>query len=357
MATLIDSLTNLITPAVGQIAGKLGESEMAVSSGVTGSLGSLLGGLLHKSKDTAAFGQIFDVIGSAPPSANLAGDVQAAGGAVGTSAGAATDSATNFLGMLFGGQTSAVTDLLGRTAGFKNPTSAPALFRFAVPMVINFLGQKIHEGGLDASGLSKLLTSERDSIGAAAPPGFMNVLESAPQTPHVERELPPDRDTRRPSLRRRHAHRAQRPVALARRRRHGRSPAVDRRLGVAATSGRRKDEPERFGDGHDAESRRRSDRYVRRRGEPDDQRARCARQASLAERHRDRRAGVRHGAESDRVHRRVATRGDAQFVRPRSADLRPWLGAAPARIARAAQHDRLDPERVSQRDREDRRLW
>src|SRR6476659_5143760 len=83
MATLIDSLTNLVTPAVGQIAAKLGESETAVSTGVTGSLGAMLGGLLHKSTDTAAFAQIFDVIGSAPPSANLDGDLQTAVGAIG----------------------------------------------------------------------------------------------------------------------------------------------------------------------------------------------------------------------------------------------------------------------------------
>jgi OmpA-OmpF porin, OOP family len=189
MATLIDSLTNLITPAVGQIAGKLGESETAVSSGVTGSLGAMLGGLLHKSTDTSAFGQIFDVIGSAPPSANLAGDLETAVGAIGKSRTLVTDTATNFLGMLFDGKTSAVTDLLGGAAGFKNKMSAAALLKLAVPMVINFLGKKIRDEGLNAGGLTNLLSSERDSITAAAPRGLTNILDSAPQTPHVEREL------------------------------------------------------------------------------------------------------------------------------------------------------------------------
>lgn len=191
MATLIDSLTNLIAPATGQIAAKLGESEAAVSSGVTSSLGSVLGGLLDKTKDPAAFGHIFDVISSAPPSTNLTGDLQAGVGALGASGSGPTNAATNFLGMLFGGNMNAVTDLLGRTAGFKNPTSAASLLSLAAPMVLNFFGQKIHEGGLDASSLSSLLTSERDSIVGAAPPGLMNVLESAPQAPRVEeREIP-----------------------------------------------------------------------------------------------------------------------------------------------------------------------
>ena len=75
MATLIDSLTDLIAPATGQIAAKLGESEAVVSHGVTTTLGSLFGGLLHSTKDPVAFGQVFDVISSAPPSANLTGDL------------------------------------------------------------------------------------------------------------------------------------------------------------------------------------------------------------------------------------------------------------------------------------------
>jgi flagellar motor protein MotB len=53
-------------------------------------------------------------------------------------------------------------------------------------MVLNFLGRKVHEDGLNAGSLSSLLTSERDSIIGAAPPGLMNALETMPQTPRVE---------------------------------------------------------------------------------------------------------------------------------------------------------------------------
>lgn len=186
MATLIDSLTNLISPAVGQIAGKLGESETAVSSGVTGSLGSILGGLLHKTNDTAAFGQIFDVIGSAPPSSDLSGDLASAVGSLGTDGGGVANTASNFLGMLFGGQTNVIADLLGGTAGFRNKASALALLKLAAPMVINFLGKKVRDDGLNADGLTRLLTSERESIVAAAPPGVMKALETPPQTPRME---------------------------------------------------------------------------------------------------------------------------------------------------------------------------
>ena len=184
MATLIDSLTNLVSPATGQIAEKLGESETAVSRGVTSSLGSVLGGLVNKTKDPTAFGQIFDLISSRPASTNLTGDLQTAVGGLRTSGG--TNTSTKFLGMLFGGRTNAVGDLLGRTAGFKNPTSGSSLLSFAVPLVLGFFGKRVHDDGLNASSLTNLLTSERDSIVAAAPPGFMSVLESAPQTPRVE---------------------------------------------------------------------------------------------------------------------------------------------------------------------------
>jgi len=190
MATLIESLTNLVTPVVGQIAGKLGESEAAVASGVTSSLGSVLGGLLYKTRDATAFGQIFDSISSPPPSANLNGDMQSAIGSLGTTGVGFPSRATQFLNTLFGSHTNLVVDLIGRTAGFKNPISASSLLAFAIPMVLNFIGKRTHEEGLNAGGLTNLLTSERDSIVAAAPPGFMDVLESAPPMPHVEREVP-----------------------------------------------------------------------------------------------------------------------------------------------------------------------
>lgn len=190
MATMIDSLTNLITPAVGQIAGKLGESEASVSQGATAGFGSLLGGLLNKSRDAGAFSQIFDMISSPPPSSNLTNDLASAVGTMGTGGGGMANTASNFLGSLFGGNTNAVTDLLGRSAGFKNSASALALLKFAAPMLINFLGKKVRDGGMNAHGLTNLLTSERDSIVQAAPPGLMDVLQSAPETPHVEREVP-----------------------------------------------------------------------------------------------------------------------------------------------------------------------
>ena len=186
MATLIESLTNLITPATGQIATKLGESEGAVSRGVTSTLGAVLGGMLNKTRDPAAFGHVFDTISSAPPSTDLTGDLATAVGTLGMGGGRTSNAATNFLGMLFGGGTNAVADLIGTSTNFTNPTSAASLLSFAVPMVLNFFGRKVHDDGLNAGSLSNLLTSERDSIIGAAPPGLMNALETAPQTPRAE---------------------------------------------------------------------------------------------------------------------------------------------------------------------------
>jgi flagellar motor protein MotB len=186
MPTLIDSLTNLVAPATGQIAAKLGESEAAVASGMTSAFGAVLGALVYKTRDPVSFGQIFDVISSAPPSTNLAGDLQTAIGTLGATGSGATNSATNVLGMLFGDRTNAVAELIGRTTRFKNPTSASALLSFAVPVVLNFLGKKIHDEGLHAASLPTVLSSERASIVAAAPPAFMYVLESSPRPARVE---------------------------------------------------------------------------------------------------------------------------------------------------------------------------
>ena len=62
MATLLDALTTLASPAVGRIAQRLGESDASVSRGVQSSIASVLGGLLTKSTDVTATHRVFDLI-------------------------------------------------------------------------------------------------------------------------------------------------------------------------------------------------------------------------------------------------------------------------------------------------------
>lgn len=174
MGTLLESLTSLAKPAVGQIAARLGESESATSRGIQASVASVLGGLAGKTKDADFGAQIFSLITNAPPAAAPADPqalVNAAAGGLPKLGAAGT-----LLSTLFAGKPGSVGDLVTRTAGLKNPASGPALLGVAAPLVIDFLGKKVREGGLNPAGMASMIGAEREGIMAAAPAGLTNLF-------------------------------------------------------------------------------------------------------------------------------------------------------------------------------------
>jgi len=184
MATLLDSLTSLVTPAAGQIANRLDESEVAVSSGLPTVFASVLGGLVTKAKDPGSFRQVFDFITSRPPGTTLPVDAESVLGSF-VAGGAAAATGTKFLNFIFDGQTNSVASLINRTLGFKNQGSGATLLSLAGPLVLGALGKRVRDNGLDSIGLANLLTSEKDSIFSAMPAGLSSLISST-GAPHIE---------------------------------------------------------------------------------------------------------------------------------------------------------------------------
>ncbi len=86
------------------------------------------------------------------------------------------DAGRNTLTSLIGGSTiSAVAGALGKYAGINEGVSKSILGLLA-PIVLGGLGQQQRANGLDASGLANLLTSQKDNILRAIPPGLSRSL-------------------------------------------------------------------------------------------------------------------------------------------------------------------------------------
>ena len=86
------------------------------------------------------------------------------------------DKGANTLTSLLGGSAvSGLTDALGRYAGIGEGGSK-SLLGLLGPAVLGILGQEQRDRGLDASGLARLLTSQKDSVAAALPSGFSKYL-------------------------------------------------------------------------------------------------------------------------------------------------------------------------------------
>ena len=178
MATLLDSVTSLATPAVSRIAQRLGESDATVSRGLQTSVASVLGGLLTKSTDASATHRVFDLITSRDNAPGLVDDVSNLLG--GMSAPSTSGIGASLLSSVFGNRVGSVGELIARTAGFKNPQSGASLLSLAAPLVLGYFGKRVRDGSLNIGSLTSLLAGERDSILAAAPAGLSSLVDMAP---------------------------------------------------------------------------------------------------------------------------------------------------------------------------------
>jgi len=196
MATLLESLTSLATPAVSRIAHRLGESDAAVARGIQTSVASVLGGLLTKSADVSGIHRIFDLITSRDNASGSVDDVSSLLG--GLSSPSPSASGATLLSTLFGNRVGSIGELVARAAGFKNPVSGASVLSVAAPLVLGYLGKRARDGSLNIGSLTSLLAGERDAILAAAPAGLTSLVDMSPsgaRPVHIEppRHVP-DRD-------------------------------------------------------------------------------------------------------------------------------------------------------------------
>ncbi len=163
-SSLLESLGGLVNPSfISRLAGQLGESDGAVSSGMQASFSAILAGLLGKATDSTAMQQVSGLIGGQTPTA-----AQAAAAITTVSPGAGS-----LLTTLFGNRSSSVADLVAQHAGIKLG-SATALMSTAAPLVLGVLGEKT-SGGSPAS-LASTLLAQKDEILRALPTGLGSML-------------------------------------------------------------------------------------------------------------------------------------------------------------------------------------
>jgi OmpA-OmpF porin, OOP family len=168
---LLDALKGYITPElISQASGILGESEGGISKAVSATLPTLLSGLVNKSSDSTVMGSVMDMVTSgASGSDGILGNLSGL-----LSGNSATSSVTtSLLSMLFGNKVSGITDMIAGASGVKS-TSVTSLLGMVAPMLLGYLGKS----GTSLSGLTSMLSSQKDSILAAAPSGLSSMINS-----------------------------------------------------------------------------------------------------------------------------------------------------------------------------------
>jgi outer membrane protein OmpA-like peptidoglycan-associated protein len=188
-STLLQSATSLLTSDfVSRGSAQLGESEDSVLKALSrGAVPALLAGLAAKAQERGGAERIlalledpsFDPRGARSP-ATVFGESGAGTGI--------RDLGARLLSMLFGGRLDSLTMALAEFAGIRS-SSASSLLRVAAPLVLSVLGDRAKRDGIDATGLSRLLSSERDSLAGSVPPALRGAVGPAP----TRADVPPVR--------------------------------------------------------------------------------------------------------------------------------------------------------------------
>ncbi len=191
MASLLDSLNGLVTSdTVNQLAGTLGESDVAVTRGLQTGMSSVLAalaGLASRPDDTGRLRQAFEIAATQDTALGTARGTDFGALVRGLTPGAMTAGPVGaMLAAAFGGRTNEVGDIVARSAGITRPSSRSPILAVAGTLVLGYLARRIREENLSLAALSQLLVAERTSLRAAAPAGLLGLLDAGPASPRVD---------------------------------------------------------------------------------------------------------------------------------------------------------------------------
>lgn len=202
MATnLVSQIVEALGPTiVSRIASSLGLDQSATQKTVGAAVPGLLAAIISLVSKPQGASKLNDAVAKQP-----AGVLSSlAEGIGGPGEKAFIDRGSSALTSLLGGTTvSALASALGRYAGIGEGGSK-SLLGLLGPAVLGVLAHEQRDRGLDASGLARLLTSQKDNVAAALPSGFSKYLSDAgilegvttPTTRPASREYAPQTPAR-----------------------------------------------------------------------------------------------------------------------------------------------------------------
>ena len=168
---LLDMLKDQVTGSLAKgAAGFLGESE----SGITKALGSgifpaLLGSMIEKGGSDEGATGLLNALKD-----HDGGVLDNIGGLFGGGSDAVAglmNGGSGILSMLLGNKVGGIVDMVSKMAGLKGST-ASSLIKMAAPMLMGMVGRHVRKNGLGLSGLTDMLSGQKDHVSAAMPSGW-----------------------------------------------------------------------------------------------------------------------------------------------------------------------------------------
>jgi hypothetical protein len=176
MNNLVSLAMQYLTPdVINRIASALGVDKSAIGKAATAAVPALLGSFANAASSRDGAAKLADAVGQ--QSAGILDSLASTIGGPGQQS--LVNSGISALSSLLGGSAApALAGALSKFTGMGQGSSS-SLIGMLAPAVLGTLGDQQAEQGLDASGLARLLASQKDNISAALPPGFGSLLSAA----------------------------------------------------------------------------------------------------------------------------------------------------------------------------------
>lgn len=176
--TVLNSVMDMFdSDGLSSLAGRLGTSESAVSSGIASSIAAMLGGLARNANDPASLNQIFDLVDHSREDVSVSSLASAAfspaGGASAMSP--VIETGKRFLSMIFRDKEASVNDAVARQSGLGGGV-VPQLLGMLAPILLSVLSRRVHEGHLNPSSFRSELLGEASSLKHLIPAGLASLF-------------------------------------------------------------------------------------------------------------------------------------------------------------------------------------
>lgn len=173
---LVTLISQFLTPdMIATISRALGLDSSVAGKALGAAVPGLLGSLVGAASSQDGARKVFDAATS--QSSGTREDLASA--LNGSGKDTFIKNGSSMLSSLLGGSAApALAGALGRYAGM-GQGAGTSLLGLLAPIVLGALGKESMASGLDASGLSRLLASQKDNIAAALPAGFADALRAA----------------------------------------------------------------------------------------------------------------------------------------------------------------------------------
>jgi hypothetical protein len=168
-------VSEFLTPEIrAMIARVLGLDNSVAGKAISAAIPGILGGLMGSASTPEGADKLFDAVTS-----QGVGSAQGMASSLGAGGESLISKGTSALTSLLGGSAvSTIAGAIGKFAGIGSGAGS-SLVGLLAPVVMGALGKVSAQSGLDASGLSSLLASQKANISAALPAGVGDMLKSA----------------------------------------------------------------------------------------------------------------------------------------------------------------------------------